>query len=102
MIGQKARSSGCDWFIQLSDNRCPITAFCSDIDIRLRKNRVLNEPIRFEEIVIFIMSIIIIVIVIIVVAIVIVIIIVSMNIDIKFSINKISLNITHQTVIYNR
>ena len=28
LIGQKARNSGCDWFIQLSDNRCPITVFC--------------------------------------------------------------------------
>ena len=28
LIGRKVRNSGCDWFIQLSDNRCPITAFC--------------------------------------------------------------------------
>ena len=40
-IGQTARKSGCDWFIQLSDNRCAISAFCyrtlSDkkIDVRL-------------------------------------------------------------------
>ena len=27
-IGQKARNSGCDWFIQLSDNQCPTTAIC--------------------------------------------------------------------------
>ena len=27
LIGQKSRNSGCDWFIQLSDSRCPTTAF---------------------------------------------------------------------------
>ena len=63
LIGQKARNSGCDcnWFLQLSDktdNRCPITASnvighspTNHFAGRLRKNRVLNEPIRFEEIV---------------------------------------------------
>ena len=24
----EAKNSGCEWFIQLSDNRYPITAFC--------------------------------------------------------------------------
>ena len=32
LIGQKARNSGCDWFIQLSDIRCPITTFCYSVD----------------------------------------------------------------------
>ena len=40
LIGQKARNSGSDWFIQL-------------LDVRLRKNRVLSDSIRFKEIVIF-------------------------------------------------
>ena len=50
--------------IQLFDNRCPITAFFighSSINyfaVILRKNRVLTEPIRFEEIAIFIVMII--------------------------------------------
>ena len=41
LIGQKARSSGCDWFSQLSDNRCPITAFVigHSPDIRLIKGK---------------------------------------------------------------
>ena len=62
LIGQKARNSGCDWFIQLSDNGCPITPFfighslINDFAARLRKNRVLIEPTRFEEIVVFVMN----------------------------------------------
>ena len=28
LIGKKTRNSSCDWLSQLSDNRCPITAFC--------------------------------------------------------------------------
>ena len=39
LIGRKARESGCDWFIQLSDNRCPIND-----PVRLTKNRVLTAP----------------------------------------------------------
>ena len=49
LIGQKARNSGCNWFIQLSNSRCPITSFCCLIE---GKNRVSNELIRFEKIVI--------------------------------------------------
>ena len=54
LIGQKDRSSGCDWFIQLSDNKCPIKVFCyrslSDKLFRsqIKENRMLNEPITTE------------------------------------------------------
>ena len=60
LIGKKSRIASCDWFIQLSDNRYLIAAFCyrrlpiDDFAVRFRKNRLLNEPIRFEEIAIFI------------------------------------------------
>ena len=33
LIGQKARNSDCDLFIQLSDNRCPITTFCYWVNV---------------------------------------------------------------------
>ena len=65
LIGQKARNSGSDWFVQLSVSRCLIQHFVigrrliSDFAVRLRINRVLNEPVRFEEIVFFILSIVI-------------------------------------------
>ena len=44
VIGQKAKNSDCEWFIQLSDNSIllldtPINTFA----VRLRKNLVLNE-----------------------------------------------------------
>ena len=53
LIGQKERNSDCDWFIQLYI--CTITGVigCSlinDFPVRLWKNGVLNESIRFEEI----------------------------------------------------
>ena len=39
LIGQKACNSDCDWFIQLTENRCPITPFCywTLYDVRSRK-----------------------------------------------------------------
>ena len=60
LIGQKAKNSGCDWFIQLSNNRCPVTAFCywtlsNKLFYQMKENRVLNEPIRFELTVILIL-----------------------------------------------
>ena len=48
LIGQKARTSGCDWFIQLSENRCPIRALCywslfnKWFCCQIKENRVLN------------------------------------------------------------
>ena len=51
--------SGCDSYIQLSNNRL-LLFFCytpiNDLAIRLMKNRVLNELIRFEETVIFVIT----------------------------------------------
>ena len=52
LIGQKARTSGCDWFVPLSEctsvrqkhfviGHCPLNDFAG----RLRKDKVLNEPI---------------------------------------------------------
>ena len=49
LIGQKAESQ--ELRLRSVYNRCPITVILLDT---IRKNRVLNEPIRFEEIVIFI------------------------------------------------
>ena len=61
LIGQKARNLDSDWFVPLSDDKCPTTAIyyighclVNDFAGRLRKNKVLNEPIRYEEIVVFI------------------------------------------------
>ena len=50
LIGQNARNSGCDWFIQLSDNRYPITAFCfwtNKLFCCQIMKKVLNWSIRF-------------------------------------------------------
>ena len=55
LIGQKAKNSGCDWCFQLSDNSCSKIAICywtlrlNDFAVRLRKNRVLNKPIRLRK-----------------------------------------------------
>ena len=56
LIDQRAQNSGYDWFIQLSDNRCPVIGHSpiNDYAITLSKNGVLNEPIRYEKIVFFI------------------------------------------------
>ena len=47
LIGQKARNSSCDWFIQQSDNSCSITTYSPIIAfvVRLRKI-VLNELVN--------------------------------------------------------
>ena len=58
LFGQKTKNLGCDWFIQLSNNSILLLALADGYAARLRKNGVLNEPIRLEEIVIIIIIII--------------------------------------------
>ena len=51
LIGQKARNSRCDWFVQLSDNSILISDIVDKqfFAVTPRETRVLDEPIRLEE-----------------------------------------------------
>ena len=88
MIGKVTKNSGWDWFVQLSNNMCPITTLfighfsINDFALKI----VLSEPITFERIVVIMIITIVIVVMINTVIIIIIIIIVAIVIVIAIAI----------------